>query len=91
MHDTLFAWQDSIGVTSWQSIAAAAGVRDLGAYRACLTDTAAAARVNDDREAARKLGATGTPTVLVNGVRFGGVPRKEQIDSMVHLALRTKD
>lgn len=89
MHDTLFALPARIGKTEWRAIAKDAGVADLKAFDACLDDPAVAARIKADADAARQLNATGTPTLLVNGVRIAGATSQDMLDSLVREALRT--
>lgn len=71
-HDRLFQHQDSIGVTPWDRIAERTGVRDLARFRACLREDGPRNRVNRDRAAALRLGATGTPAFITNGKMFSG-------------------
>jgi len=74
-HDHLFQHQDSIGVTPWEAVAERSGVRDAGRFRACLQEDGPRNRVNRDRAAALRIGATGTPAFIVNGRMFtGSVP-----------------
>lgn len=87
MHDTLFAAQRSIGVTPWSELAASIGIADTVAFKHCMKDPASLARVNEDKAAAEKLGVKGTPTVLINGVRFAGVPHRKVLDSLIDLAV----
>ena len=88
LHDSLFAHPDSIGLKSWRKFATGAGVRDSLAFDRCLSDSSVAARVESDRRAGDSLGVRGTPTVLINGVKFTGVPTTNQLDSLVQAALR---
>jgi len=67
-HDLLFARQDSLGSVAWSRIAADAGVADLPEFERCLTSESTHARVESDVQAAARLGISGTPTLLVNGV-----------------------
>lgn len=85
MHDTLFVSQKSFGLVPWTELALSAGVEDTTAFRDCMKDNSALAVISEDRAAAARLGVNGTPTVLVNGVRFAGVPRREVIDSLISL------
>jgi protein-disulfide isomerase len=71
-HDHLFANQDSIGVTPWDEVARRTGVADVQRFAACLEEDGPRNRVNRDRAAAIRLGATGTPTFITNGKMFAG-------------------
>lgn len=87
MHDSLYAQQKSLGLRSWARIAVEAGVADTVAFNGCLTDPAVAARVDRDRKAFEGTGANGTPTLLVRGKRYTGVPSGRVLDSLVDAAL----
>lgn len=90
MHDALYAAQPEIGVRAWQTFALEAGIRDTGSFNACMADPAIAAAIDGDVKAADKLRATGTPTLLVNGARFTGVPFSSTLDSVVDAALSSR-
>lgn len=89
MHDELFARQRELADGDWPNFASAAGVPDLESFRACLVDSASRDAVRRDRDAARRLGASVTPTVLVDGKRFNGTLSLAELDSIV-LAARAK-
>ena len=88
MHATLFDQRDSIGVTSWRSLANSARVPDLLAFDRCMRDSTGLAPVTRDRVAAQRLASDGTPTVLINGVRFSGAVPQATLDSLVESAIR---
>lgn len=87
MHRVLFDRADSLGLLSWPTLAARASVGDLGQFERCFQDPATRAAVDRDVAAAGDLGITGTPTTLMNGVRFSGVPSGLVLDSLVRAAL----
>jgi protein-disulfide isomerase len=89
MHDVLFAHHDSLGIIPWDRMAKVAKVRDIAAFDQCLVSTDAATLVADDRAAALKLGAAGTPTLLINGLRINGAVPQQLLDSLVDAAIRT--
>jgi protein-disulfide isomerase len=66
-HDALFAAQNEIGITAWQTFAARAGIPDLAAFAACLEDERHADTIDADVELADALGITATPTMFLNG------------------------
>jgi len=72
-HDVLFDKQDSIGLLSWTTIAARAGVRDRGAFTACLKGRPALEAVQRDMDAGDRLGVRGTPTILIEDRQVTGV------------------
>ncbi len=73
-HDRLFAERDSIGHKSWAAFASAAGVRDTVAFNACVKSGEMAPIVAADKSLGNRLGVTGTPTFIINGDEYGGVP-----------------
>jgi protein-disulfide isomerase len=87
-HDALFARQDSIGLVAWSRFAAAADVRDLPAFQACAADSAPSPRIDSDVAAGKRLRVTGTPTLLINGLRFQGAMPADTLASHVRRALR---
>jgi len=89
MHDVLFSIKrDSLGVLPWRTLAERAGVTALDAFDQCLADSATVAAVDRDVAAAERLGAQGTPTVLIAGVRFSGSLPQVTMDSLVEQAIR---
>jgi protein-disulfide isomerase len=90
MHDSLFAYQAQFGLKAWTQIAAEAGVPDTSGFSECLADSTSIKTVERDKQAAEQLGLAGTPTLLINGVRFTGVPTKGILDSLVDAALQQK-
>ena len=51
-----------------------AGVQDLERFRACMLEEGPVPAIERDIEAAKELGARGTPAVLVNGLYLGKPP-----------------
>ena len=89
MHDLLFDLRDSLGVLPWRTFAERSMVRDLPEFDRCMRDSIPAGSVNSDLDAARRLGATGTPTLLIDGVRFIGSVREETLDSLIQRAIHS--
>lgn len=87
MYELLFEKQDSLALKTWRSYADEAGVQDLDAFDLCMESHTVDARIEADRAAAHVAGALGTPTVLVNGLRLGGVPSRKDLDDAISTAL----
>lgn len=87
-HDALFARQDSIGVTPWESYARSAGLPDLEMFTGCIRDSVFKERVLTDVEAGNRLGVGGTPTFLVNDLLVRGGVDSVQLSAYVRAALR---
>ncbi len=66
IHDVLFGKQDSLGLKSWLSyVPGTRGFLDTARFVKCIADTARIAAVDRGIALARKLGLTGTPTVIL--------------------------
>ena len=63
-------------------------VNDLTLFLACLDGSDAHESIEGEWRLAERLKVTGTPTLLVNGQRFEGVPSLVQLDSVVLARLR---
>jgi protein-disulfide isomerase len=70
MHDLLYEQQDSIGLLAWDQVAERSGVPDVLAWEACRAEPAVRAGVEADGVLAKRIGATGTPTIVINGIRY---------------------
>ena len=81
-HSHAFEHQDSIPFIRWTDIAATLGVNSAS-FEACLGDSSVSQRVREDSLDAKRLGVTGTPTVLVNQWRLFGTPTTAMLDSIV--------
>lgn len=78
-HDILFAAQDSLGQRPWAALAAEVNVPDLPTFSSCLENATTGQQIAADTLAGRKLGITGTPTIMINGWLFAGTPSLEQM------------
>ncbi|MYA64893.1 MAG: hypothetical protein F4139_04205 [Gemmatimonadetes bacterium] len=68
-----FAEQDSLGSKDWAVFAEEAGIPDLAAFEECMKLPADSfARIDAGRELGLRRNVRGTPTLYVNGRRFGG-------------------
>jgi protein-disulfide isomerase len=74
MYDALYARQDSFGLVPWSSYAVAAGVVDTILFAKCLSDKGPVERIETGKKLAAELKVTGTPTVIINGRRYGATP-----------------
>lgn len=87
-HDALFAHQKSIGQISWTAFADTAGVANGDAFASCMSGGGTTAVVEDDQSAARRLGVSATPTLLINEQLIVGSPSEEELVSMIEKSLR---
>jgi len=74
MHLLLFLMRDSLDVVSWPRLALRAGIADTVAFGACVRRAETQARIDSDLAAARAIRAPGTPTLLVNELKYVGAP-----------------
>jgi protein-disulfide isomerase len=83
----LFAAQERIGTTPWEDFAREAAVADLDLFGACLSDEKVGERVRRHEQLGARLGVTGTPTVIVNGLMFDLPPSTAQLDSLASIVI----
>lgn len=86
-HDLLFLKQDSLGLKPWEAFAREAGVQDIRRFSDCTAIAKPVGNIEADIAAARATGATGTPTIVVNGRRFPTPPDSAALDAIVRKAL----
>jgi protein-disulfide isomerase len=87
MHDALFESADSIGAFAWARFAIRAGLADTNAFTVCMESDRASLVLQRDSIAAAELGVRGTPTSLINGVRFAGALDQATLDSLIAAAV----
>lgn len=83
--------QDSLGVKSWGSYAADAGIPDTTAIVRCALDAAKVERIEAGLAFGERIGLTGTPTVLINGWMLSGPPSKERLRVLVEQITKGED
>lgn len=64
-------------------IAEELGLAESSEFRACLDDPLATEVVERDVESARSMGASGTPTYVINGRRFRAPPKPDELERMI--------
>jgi protein-disulfide isomerase len=81
--DLLYEKQDSLGLKSWVSYARDAGVQDTVRFAQCLTSSAdsaiVTAPIDSGVRVADAIGVHATPTVILNGWRFGQPPSDTEL------------
>ena len=88
MHDSLFQQQNLFRASDWRTMSAGAGVADLNAFDRCMRDSTGREAIRRDVAAARRLRVNATPTILINGVRFSGMPAQARLEEMIREAIR---
>lgn len=71
-------------------VAQDARLTDLKTFESCLSDAAVEARVMEDKAMGDKLGVDGTPTFLINDLKFSGYPGKGKLSELVRKALKAR-
>lgn len=87
-HDRLFKQQDSLGIKSYAQFALDSGVPDTASFRICNSSRKQVAAIQGDIAAARELDSRGTPTVMVNGLKYRLPPTAEQLIDVIEAELR---
>jgi protein-disulfide isomerase len=67
-HDLLFQQRDSLGSKPFTQFAREAHVPDVAQFDRCASSTAPVPAVEADMAEARRIGGTGTPTLVINGI-----------------------
>jgi len=86
-HDSLLFGQGQLGEDSFVTWAQAAGVRDAAAFRSGLRTAQWAPAIDANLGEAKRVGANGTPTFFVNGLRLVGAQPEANFASMVDAQL----
>lgn len=89
MHDLLFVKQDSLGLKDWAEFANESGVADSVRFADCTKRTDSLDVVMRDVAAVKELGATGTPVVVINGLRYTAPPSLEDLRTLIEETART--
>lgn len=85
--DVLYRQQDSLGRRPWASFASEAGIRDSAQFSRCMGDTMPLPMVEAGLRAVKEFDIRGTPTVIVNGWRFGAPPSEDELSKAVNALL----
>lgn len=83
MRQTLYALQDSLGLVQWWHIAGQAGVEDSVAFAQCIQLAPDAPRIASNSELGARIGAHGTPTVIINGWKLSQTPSRVELAELI--------
>jgi protein-disulfide isomerase len=84
----LYTQQDSIGMKSWGAFGREAGIPDTTSFRSCALDPSAIKRIDAGKAFGQGIQVTATPTVLVNGWRYGRAPDESELERIVQTTLK---
>jgi len=75
----IFAKQDSLGLKSWRSYGEEAGLSNVDRFQDCVTGDQPFERITAGTRIAEHLSVNATPTLMLNGWLFRGLPNEEQL------------
>ncbi len=83
--DSVYRNQQSLGLMGWGTLAIEAGIRDTARISHCAREegTTRDERIATTLKLGQQLGVEGTPTVLVNGWRYGTPPSESQLRTTI--------
>lgn len=79
MIDQLFMRQDSLGLKPWSRYALDAGISDSASFGRCLGDSTSLKLVDRGLAIGSEINVMGTPTVFLNGWRYGIPPSDSEM------------
>lgn len=85
-HDLLFANSKTLGEEDLKRFAGEANL-DVAAFEKCMADGTFKGKVDEDMEAARAAGITGTPAFVVNGVILSGAKPVDEFIPLIDAEL----
>lgn len=83
----LYSGQDSLGLKSWIEVATASGVPDTAAFSACNRRPGKVSAIEEDLRVAERVGATGTPAVILQGALIQDALDSLRFDERVRTAI----
>jgi len=86
----LYENQDSIGKRSWSAFARDASVPDSAKFEECLKSESSH-RIRENTELGTRLGVRGTPTIIVNGWVFHGLPDSVELKRVIRDLLANRE
>lgn len=83
----VFRGQDSLVLKTWGQFARSAGIHDTARIARCAIRRDTASRVARGLALGSALGGVGTPTLIVQGLRFSSPPSRQELDAAVDRGL----
>lgn len=90
MHSLLFSERSSLALNEWGALAARAGVQDSAEFARCLRAPEVDSIIERDLAVVRALELRGTPSILIDGLRYTGSLPQRVVDSIVKAAIATR-
>ena len=82
-HDALYAHQQEIGKTSWQTFAERAGVASISQFDSCVVQQRLMEKVLADERDARRFALTSTPVVIIGKRLYKGFVDRDELAKVV--------
>lgn len=89
-HDLLYQRQGQITESNIYSLAQGTGI-EINKFKTCLQSERFKNEVAEDYLAGENLNIKGTPTFFINGLRFEGVPEKENLKKIIDRLIFIED
>lgn len=89
-YSLLYQNQDQITSVSLDSLARKAGVKDLKAFKGCMTDSGVMKKINRDKQLGMKIGLMQTPTIVINKVMYSGALSYQELSQAVDYAIQSE-
>lgn len=89
--DQVFQDQASLGVIEWEEYARRSGVGDVKVFAACTNEAGDVGRIAQGTSLGQMMLVAGTPTVIVNGMRFSRPPSLERLSKFVDSVLAPRE
>jgi protein-disulfide isomerase len=86
----LFSKQDSLGKRPWTEFALDAGIHDTASFLRCVDNPSVPRLLEAGRRIGERLKVRATPTILLNGWRYGGVPSDTEMIQAIDDTLKGK-
>jgi protein-disulfide isomerase len=84
--DSVFAWQDSLAVVSWERLAAQSGVPDTTRFKTCRDDPTAKARLDADVAVGVRIRILGTPALVLGDRLMVGALPLDSLEALIRAA-----
>jgi protein-disulfide isomerase len=91
MSDILFLHQDSLGRQPPQWFSRAASVPDTAEFSRCVSSEVTGQRVERGYQIAQRLNISATPTIVLNGWKYGGVPSDSELVADIESLLAQRE
>ena len=91
MVDALFRGQDSLGLKSWSAFGVSAGIADTSTFAACMQSPDQLSQLEAGVAIAEKFNISSTPTVLLNGLKYGRTPTVDALTRAIDSLLASSD